>query len=420
NASTTRQLYFLDEEGNETKTLEDYRNVEGLDWQDRIFQVAPIQDHNLSVRGGTKATKYSFSGSIFNQEGVITNSGYERKQGRIRVDQQITDRFKVMANINYSNLLRYGTSPGGTYNSTLLYSAWGYRPISGNSEIDLAEVEFDEGIDLINSPRFNPILSAENELRENITDVLSANGYGEYDFGSLKLRVSAGITRNIRKTNAFNNTKTRSGSPRFPGAATNGVNGSIAYRESNSYINENTLTWTKRTGKHRYTALGGITLQGASTSDFGASAFQLPNENLGLSGLDEGTPNTITSSTSHSNLISFLGRVNYDYSSKYLFTFSFRADGSSKFPTGNKFSYFPSGAASWRFSQEKFMESFKFISDAKIRFSAGLTGNNRVSDFAYMSSIRLPNSEGYPFNNSLEKAAIPTELGNPNLLWEST
>src|SRR5690606_3184586 len=97
--------------------------------------------------------------------------------------------------------------------------------------------------------------------------------------------------------------------------------------------------------------MAALDLQGASTRDFGARALQLPNENLGLSGLDEGTPNTIISSTSHSNLISFLGRVNYGYSSKYLFTFSFRADGSSTFPTGNKFSYFASGAASWRFSQ---------------------------------------------------------------------
>ncbi|WP_353196199.1 TonB-dependent receptor [Parapedobacter defluvii] len=420
NAATTRSLYFLDADGNQVKTLEDYRYVEGLDWQDHIFRIAPIQDHNLSIRGGNRTTKYSVSGSVFDQDGVLINSGYNRYQGRLRLDQTVNSRLKLNMNINYSSMTGYGNNPGGSYNSTLLYSAWGYRPVSGLSDIDLADVEFDEEIDLVNSPRFNPILSAENELRERINNALTANGYGEYTLGDFKLKVSAGISREVRKNNTFNNSQTRSGSPRFPGAATNGVNGSVSYSEINSYVNENTLAWAKKIRGHSLSALGGFTLQGRRVSGFGASAFQVPNEGLGISGLDEGVPNTITSSSSLSNLASFLGRVNYNYRSTYFLTMSFRADGSSKFPVGNKWGYFPSGALSWRFSREKFMNSLAFISDAKLRASAGVTGNNRVSDFAYLSTLQLPVSEIYPFNNQITKAAIPDDLGNPRLLWENT
>src|SRR5690606_33499991 len=145
------------------------------------------------------------------------------------------------------------------------------------------------------------------------------------------------------------NSRTRSGSPRFTGAATNGVNGGVQYYETSNYVNENTLTWNKRIGKHSFTALGGFTIEGRKGTSFGANDIQTPNDNLGVSGLDEGVPTSITSTSTSSNLMSFLGRLNYIYKSTYLLTASFRADGSSKFYTGNKWGYFPSAAASWRF-----------------------------------------------------------------------
>lgn len=415
-SSTANSMYFTG-----GKTLEDYKDAVGFDWQDKIFKTASMQNHNLSIRGGNKQTKYSLSGSIFDQEGVLINSGYKRYQTRLRLDQQVNDNFKLNANINYSGLMNYGNSPGGNYNAALLFQAMAYRPISGNPNVNLEELEFDEEIeDQINNTRFNPVLSAQNELRERINNTLLANGYGEYSFRNFKLKISGGFSKDVRKNNTFNNSKTRSGSPRFPGAATNGVNGAVLYSEISSYVNENTLTWNKKVGKHSFTALGGFTIQGRKASSFGANAIQVPNDNLGVSGLDEGVPNAITSTSTSSNLASFLGRFNYNYKSKYLLTASFRADGSSKFYTGNKWGYFPSAAASWRFSQEEFMKPLSFISDAKLRVSAGITGNNRVSDFAYMSTIDMSATTAYPFNNQPSHAAALGELRNLDLLWEST
>jgi len=161
-------------------------------------------------------------------------------------------------------------------------------------------------------------------------------------------------------------------------------------------------------------------MSGTNASSYGASANHIPNEDLGISGIDEGTPVAVTSTSSNYKLASFLGRVNYTLFSKYLFTASFRADGSSKFAPANRWSYFPSGAVAWRLSDETFMKPLRFISNAKIRASYGSTGNNRVSDFAYLSRVSLPSNVGYSYYNDPVVAAVLSSLGNVNLKWETT
>ncbi|ULT40942.1 TonB-dependent receptor [Niabella defluvii] len=146
----------------------------------------------------------------------------------------------------------------------------------------------------------------------------------------------------------------------------------------------------------------------------------IPNEALGLAGLDQGQPVSVTSLSSRYTLASFLARANYSFASRYLLTASFRADGSSKFSPENKWSYFPSGAFAWRLSNESFMKNVNLVSDAKIRLSYGTTGNNRVSDFAYLTQIALPSDIGYSYTNVPVKAAVLSSLGNKNLKWETT
>src|SRR5690606_9345795 len=119
--------------------------------------------------------------------------------------------------------------------------------------------------------------------------------------------------------------------------------------------------------------------------------------------------------------VSYLGRVNYNLMSRYLFTATFRADGSSKFDPSNRWGYFPSGAFAWRISKEPFMKSLRFVSDAKLRISYGLTGNNRINDFARFPSLDMPYSAYYSFNNATPSpGAAPKGFGNQALKWEST
>lgn len=406
------------------KTLEHYRNVKGINWQDMVFRDAFMHNHNISVRGGNDKTKYSISGSLLGQDGIIINSGYNRYQGRIVLDQTISDKFKAGINVNYTHTKRYGTIANTTDNgptSSLMYSVWGFRPVTGDSlsDINIIDEPFDPDVDPMNEYRINPVISNKNEYKPIFNNTLISNAYIEYKPAKyFTLRVTGGLTKTDIRREMFNNSSTRLGNPK---SSNLGVNGSISNAETVNWLNENTLTYSRVFDKvHNLSVVGGMTMQQVSTHTYGFSSTQVPNESLGMSGLDEGLITTAPTSKSTNSLMSFLGRVNYGYKSRYLLTFSFRADGSSKFPTNAKWAYFPSGALAWRLSEESFMKNIHFISDAKVRVGYGLTGNNRVGDFAYLSSLQLFPTSGYTFGESPVQGIIPSNLGNPRLKWETT
>lgn len=406
------------------RDLEYYRNVPGINWQDKVFRTAPMQNHFLSINGGTDKTRYSISGSVLNQDGIIINSGFNRYQGRIVLDQTINPKLKVGINLNYSATKTYGTiatEQNGSATASLMYSVWGYRPITGDALTDeqLVEQPFDPDVNPTAEYRINPAISTRNEYNPAFVNAILANAYAEYKFSNyFTFRASGGITKRDTRKEIFNNSNTRSGNPL---SSSNGVNGSIMNYDLNNYLSENTLTFKRNINKvHNITALGGFTLQQISAFSSGFAATQVPNESLGISGIEEGVPSRVYSTSSKSELMSFLTRLNYSYKSRYLFTASFRADGSSKFASGNKWAYFPSGSFAWVMSDESFMKGIKPVNSAKLRVSYGLTGNNRVTDFAYLSSYQIISNSGYNFNNSPVNGSIPNLLGNKNLKWETT
>lgn len=408
------------------KTLEDYRNVQGTNWQDLMLRTAPMQDHSISISSGTKNTKYTLSGNIFDQDGIVINSNFNRKQGRFNIEQTINNKLKVGGNALYSSSITSGTNPvnpggAGTGNSAmngLFYSVWGYFPVSvrGTDLVDaLIEPEINPTVDY----RINPVLSAENEFREFIDNRLTVNGFFEYAISKdLKARISGGINQSKSERSAFNNSRTRGGSP----FSLNGVNGSITFNDNKSILNENILTYNKKINKnHSINIVGGVTFQENTIASNGLSAIQLPNESLGLTGLSQGVSQPIISTLGESSLMSYLARFNYNYKSKYLLTGSFRADGSSKFREGNNWGYFPSTSFAWRIINEDFMKKLPVFSDAKLRVGYGVTGNNRVNDYASFSGLNFDIFGGYySFNNALTQGAYPSSIANPDLRWETT
>lgn len=412
-------------------TIEDYKRTAGINWQDRLLRRAPMQVYNIALRSGNAKTKYSLSGSVSDQEGVLINSGQSRYQGRFVLDQEISKKVNVGVNVNYSRFENNGqiassANAGTGASSYLLYSVWGSRPVSGKSldpaTDDLGDELIDEDIDYTMDYRINPIKSAENELRKSISSNLIANAFIAIDvIPGLKLRVSGGIESRNRKNTSFYNSQTSRGTPIFPNN-TRGQYGSVSHSERSSWLNENTLTWTKKINKHnRVEVLGGFTLQSTNSAGYGFLSQNVPNESLGVAGLEQGIPGSTSSSASENKLSSFLGRVNYNFRSRYLFTASFRADGSSKFSPENRWAYFPSAAFAWRLKEERFMKALEFISEAKVRTSYGVTGNNRVNDFATLPGLTSPVGASYSFNNgSPSTGVIQSSLGNSKLKWEST
>jgi TonB-linked SusC/RagA family outer membrane protein len=409
------------------KTLESYRDVEGINLQDYIYQTAPIQNYSISLRGGNDKTRYAISGNIFDQQGIVIHSGFQRYQGRLSLDQTISKKLRAGVNVNYSNSKSYGASPSEpgsntSYSNNLFYAVWGYRPVTGNdNNDDLLDNLIDPSLagNLFGDYRVNPVISVKNEVQNTIIDNLIANAFVEYTIiPNLSLRLSGGITRNTRKTEGFYNSMTSRGS------AYNavGVNGSIYTAPTNSWLNENTLTYKKSfNGKHNLNVMAGYTMQGLQSGRYGFSATQVPNEALGLDGLDQSAFLSAVSLSSRWGLASFLGRVNYDYKSKYLLTASIRSDGSSKFAPGHRWGTFPSASFAWNMNKENFLAKFNFISEAKLRVSYGLTGNNRIGDFSYLSQILLGVLPGYSYNNgTTATGAQLSSLGNPDLKWETT
>ncbi|HEX6431920.1 MAG TPA: TonB-dependent receptor [Niastella sp.] len=409
------------------KTLESYRDVPETDWQSKLFRTAPMQNYSLSLTGGNNYTKYYLSGNLLDQAGIMLNSGYKRYQGTISLDQTLSAAVKAGVYVNYSYLNQSGLTPSGVSNQNsttgTLFSVWGYRNFGISGVPNLEDVLFDPGVDPAVDARINPILNQEHALREHLSTNSIMNGYTEFTIlPALKLKITAGITNNLTQMNQFNDTFTVYGNKNSRLGSTKGINGSVIYLKNTTWMNENTLSYNKKIGNsHTLTFVAGYSQTGNKTARYGSSATNLPNATLGLSGLNEGQPETVTATTSSWGLTSFLGRLDYKYKSTYLLTLSYRADGSSKFTPNNRWGYFPSGALAWRFKQEKFMQPFRWLSDGKLRVSYGVTGNNRIGDFAYLSSIAVAtNSQGYTFGNVTSPGAFVSNFGNSGLKWETT
>lgn len=423
------EMYFRpNSNGFNTKSLDYYKNVQYIDWQARCLQLAPINDHTVAVSGGSKTIKYSASLNYLGQEGIIIGGGYDRVSGRVKLDVQANRNLKFGLNTSYSYTNQYGTSvrmplSNAEASLTQMYNMWGYRPVSGSSTVDnlLYADEDTEIVELSTyGNRYNPRLYLDNETKTYKQNNLNANIYAEATFAKyFKLRISGGANLNLGVTEDFFNSK-HPYSQRVQGII-KGVNGYAQYDTRVSLLNENTLSYNRTFNrKHNLNALVGYTMQTYRGSSFRGTAWEVPRESLGISGLDEGVAQPLKSSKYTNALHSAIFRVNYNYDRRYYVTFSMRGDGSSKFPKSNRWGFFPSGAISWRLSQEPFLKDSKVISDAKIRASYGVTGNNRVGNFDYMSSLLLNNINGYSWNNSLVQGAQLQTLGNDKLRWEST
>ncbi|MFD1628310.1 TonB-dependent receptor [Pseudopedobacter beijingensis] len=409
------------------KDLSSYESIAGVNWQDRLFVAAPLNIYNLSIRGGNLDTRYSISGAINQSEGIILNTGAKRYQGRVSIDHNLSKNIKVGVNSSYTNNNIYGVqasaAASNSATSYLFYSTWGYRPVSGRDDIDLNDMDLDDtpNENDQNTRRVNPYQTAINTYNNSVAKSLYTNAYISLSLTKELIFKSTGNISSIqRNVDNFYNSRTARGLP-IP-QNTMGVQASTLSLETNGWSNENTLSYSKRLNKfHRLNALIGFSSQSGNSQSRGVSIRNIPNEELGMSGYNEGTPYETISKSDGFKMASFFGRVNYNYDSKYLFTATFRADGSSKFPKHNMWGYFPSAAFAWNMSREDFLKYNSVISNSKIRLSYGETGNNRVTAQVFRPRLAFPANSSYSFNNQEpDKAAIQEGIGNQKLKWEVT
>ena len=406
-------------------TVEDYHNAPSYDWQDYIYRTALSHSHHVSLTGGANNLKYTTSLSYDDTQGVIINSGIKRYQGRANLTQTVNDKLKIDFNANYSSNVQDGptVSTSTTSMSTAyMYSVWSFRPVSPTGS-DLLNQMYDEGVNMTEDYRFNPVLSARNEYRHKTTNDMSFNVGAEYELiKNLKLKVTAGYTARDYKNEEFNGSQTRTGNSHPSNTQSKGINAYLYQSESRSYLNENTLTYQLNKKSHSFNALVGMSVQKNTSYIHSITTEQISNESFGMAGLDKGSNPTVTSSKGENKLFSYFGRINYNYDSRYYLTATMRADGSSKFAKGHRWGYFPSGSVAWAFQREAFVsDNLHWLSNGKLRFSYGQTGNNRIGNYDYMAHLVTSDDVyKYPWNGEFTQGYVLSSMFNELLKWETT
>lgn len=407
-------------------TLDDYKNFPSYDWQDEIFRTSVSNNHHVAMTGQQADLKYSVSLGYSNKEGVIINSDLKKYQGRINMSQKLGSKINVDINANYSSTIQNGPTPSEqthAISNSWMYSVWAYRPVSPSGS-DLLDEMYDSDVNMAEDYRFNPVLSAKNEIRKRTINNLQTNLAIEWEIiRDLKLKVSAGYTSRNNKNEDFNGPNTRTGNTHPNNTQSKGINAALSQTEFQSYLNENILTYRLTKKKHSFNALGGFSLQRNTSYSHSIVAEHISNESFGMAGLDKGSAvPQVGSSLGENTMMSYFARFNYNYASKYYLTLTARADGSSKFPTNNRWGYFPSGSLAWSFGREDFIkDNISWLSEGKLRASYGLTGNNRIGDFSYMAQLVTSDDYyKYPFDNIFHIGYVLSSMANKKLKWETT
>ncbi|MBS1745895.1 MAG: TonB-dependent receptor [Bacteroidetes bacterium] len=389
----------------------------GTDWQGALFRQAPMANYQISFSGGDDKTKYAITGGYFDQDGIIIHSNFKRYSFRANLDRELSKRMTVGTSITYARtssegvLTNAGTIVPGVVTAALLFNP--ILPVYDSTINGGYTYENDRGTIL-----GNPIADAKEYNSVTKSSRFIGNVYAKYKLtNDLEFKTSFGI-------DAFNDDEASFG-PNFL-KRTQASNGEASVGNVNglTWLNENTFTYNKSwRNKHRINAVAGFTMQKFNNESLFAYAFGFPDGRTGYHNIAVAeNPQTPVNNESQWTLVSYIGRVNYTLSDKYLFTLTGRIDGSSKFSEGNKYGYFPSGAFAWRVSKEKFMEKIYAVSDLKLRVSYGVIGNQAIAPYQSLSLVG-PYGQGV-FNSSAGSEVYtgmePLSYANKNLKWEST
>ncbi|MEI6140152.1 MAG: TonB-dependent receptor [Mariniphaga sp.] len=382
----------------------------GYDWQDLVFQSAPIKNSTLSVNGGNEKTKFSVSGTVFDQQGIISGSDYKKYSVRAYFTHEISKKFSLEYGATLTkNMTGRQNSSGSNRGGSLIGAAISSPPTLTPYNDDGTYRVMTTAYPFISNVLTNP-LNFLNEQKDNTdANVVLANASMTFEpIEGLRLKIYGGVENNDNRTDYYQTRNFINSQGSASVSTTNNI----------SLLNENTLSYNKVIGKHNFGAIVGFTYQDFLNNSLGGSGNGFLSDITESSDLGSAsTPGIPSSGYSKSVLLSYLGRVNYSLNSKYLFTASIRADGSSKYSEGSKWGYFPSGAFAWKVKEEDFMKDVKLISDLKFRTSYGFTGSQAINAYATLNQLASGKSV---YGDALYTTFAPGTTLPGNLRWETT
>jgi len=370
---------------------------------------------NIAVSGGTNGTNYRFSGGYIQEDGMQANTTYKKYNLNAAVDSKITKYLKVGFTL-YAN---YSTNPTGSFEA--LRTAYRERPTSVIYYADLVDpvIGRDDITGSVNgyavrmgrNTAMNPVLEASSLANYTWTRTVSSqmgSAYGELNLvKGLVFKTAISASNQQAKQDEYRGTYSKSVNLGL-------TRGSVEDDYITAYTFDNQLTYNLEKGKSKLNVTGLQSAFKTSTEMNVVNATNLPFSSFWYN-LQTAANQSIGSSFSQRSLSSYMGRINYTFNDKYLFTFTGRSDGASQLAEGKKWAFFPSGAFAWRLSDENLVKNLNVFSDLKLRVSFGQVGNSVVSP--YQTSATLAGTN-YSFGQNAGIGLAPGNLPNQELGWE--
>ncbi len=403
---------YTDEDIRKFEDGSDPDNYANTDWQGLFYEDSGFQQtHNLSVSGGNEALRYMASLGYQSQDGIVRHAKKEQYNMRLNLDANPRDNLETSFSMSYSHIdLTEPTNPyvGGF--------AQFFRQI--NMISPMVPYKYSDGT-YGRIGDGNPIAwldnnSTNDRVRHNLQSIASAKYYilpslSVKAMGSYKLYYED--MHEMRKALKFSETYTQGSVDKLYEGATHydRITGDVLAEYKDSF------------GSHNLYVLGGYHAELYKYKTTSAYRQNFPSNSL--TDLNAGGTASMSNSgyTRELAMLSWFGRINYDYAGKYLLEANLRYDGSSRFARGNRWGTFPSVSAGWRFSEESFFESLQgVVNNAKLRASWGKLGNQDIGQGYYPTISTMSLGYNYPFGGSISSGAKTVNAANPNLKWEET
>jgi TonB-linked SusC/RagA family outer membrane protein len=403
-----------------------YDDVQGNDWQNQVYgRTGKVFNQNLAISGGSDKVNYSFNYGHTNDRAIMIGSDFKRDNVSFKLSHKPNKQISMDFSARYSDTKING---GGTNeqneisrsDSRMKHSV-SFSPVPMNGISSDGSDEDTYG-DLV-----NPLVAIrDNDRTQHRTNYNLGASVAWKILPELGVKVEVGLDNNTNQSNRFYGVTTYYVSNK-PEAALQGMPAvELTGKERRAVRNTNTLTYDFKSilpELHHMNLLLGEESLKASSSTLTNTIHGFPGQftfdnavNLTTQGQRSFTDNNFSPDD---KLLSFFGRLNYDYDSKYILSFTFRADGSSKFGGGNRWGYFPSAAAAWRLSSERFMEASRdWLDDLKLRFSYGTAGNNNIPSGQMAQTFESKSTTW--INGTDSYWAASKTMANPQLKWETT
>lgn len=387
------------------------------DYQKEIFRTAKMSNYQLSASGGSDKARYSISGGYLKQDGIIRRSSLDRYTLRANVEVDVLPKLKIGINLNPTYKIQQEVKDAGHWgDNAVINSALSVMPMIPIFAADGSYTSQSAFAAPYNYPGItNPVANITEYNSQYLSTNLLANTYAQLSlFNDFTYRVTGNVNFGGNRRNAYRTSKMPLNQILPPSVST----GTAYSDQSLSWLFNQTLNYSKSLRDvHNFDVLIGMESTKFQYQDSQGTGSSYPNDVVEtLNGSASGTTTTSVSSKVENASASYFARANYNYKGKYLVNVSVRRDGSSIFGPDNRWGTFPAGSLGWRISEEPFMKTIRSISEAKLRVSYGLSGNNAfTNNYPYVATLR---SDNYSFSNSLVNGLAPSSLANSQLGWE--